>query len=75
VEEIGDLLTGIILVESSRTFQGHSKPVIFPTHATRLPPEIRSKIRHVVEVCVCVCVCVCEYNEKDKNKRTTSFAR
>jgi len=48
-EEIGDLVTGMILVEAGRTFQGAAKDLIFPSQAQRLPPDVQGKIKHVVE--------------------------
>ena len=48
VEEFGDLVAGMILVEANQTFQGHPKPLHYPAHAHRLPAAARSKIRHVL---------------------------
>jgi hypothetical protein len=48
-EEYGDLLTGMILVEASKTFQGHDKAPVFASQAHRLPPHLRSIIRNLVE--------------------------
>lgn len=48
-EEIGHLVTGMILVEAGRTFQGAAKDLVFPMQASRLPPGMQGKIKHVVE--------------------------
>ena len=48
-EEFGDLVTAMILVESTSTFQGHVKEELYPSHAHLLPHTIRKKVRHIVE--------------------------
>ena len=48
VEEFGDLVAGMILVEANQTFQGHPKALHYPAHAHRLPAAARRKIRHVL---------------------------
>jgi len=48
-EEFGDLVTAMVLVESTITFQGHVKEELYSSHAHRLPHTIRQKVRHIVE--------------------------
>ena len=48
MEEFGDLVAGMILVEANQTFQGHPKALHYPAHAHRLPAAARRKIRHVL---------------------------
>ena len=49
IEEIGDLVEAIVLVEASRTHQGAPREPLFAGQAALLPPDARRKILHVVE--------------------------
>ena len=48
-EEFGDLVTSMVLVESTHTFQGHVKELLYPSQAHRLSHAMRQKVQHVVE--------------------------
>ena len=48
VEEFGDLITQMIVVEASRTFQNAPKDLVFPSQLGQLPPNMHEKIQHVV---------------------------
>ncbi len=48
VEEYGDLVSKIIVVEASRTHQGAARELVLPLHIRQLPAAMRQKILHIV---------------------------
>jgi hypothetical protein len=48
VEEYGDLVRAMIVVEATSTFQGAARELALPQQLSVLPPAMQPKIRHVV---------------------------